>query len=90
MLPNLPAMFQELGKIFILCQNCGLIGVSFNLMKKTQLYWVRENLSACFSCLSQIGKDFSAFKVIIRCLTRVCTQPALLSQEYGESPHSTS
>ena len=71
MLSNLPPMFQELGKISILCQNCGLIGVSFNLMKKTQLDWVGENLSAFFSCLSQIGKDFSGFKVIILCLTRI-------------------
>lgn len=62
MLPNLAAMFQGLGKIFILCQICGLIGVSFNLMKKTQLDWVGENLSAFFSCLSHIGKAFLGLK----------------------------
>jgi len=87
---NLPAMFQGSGKIFILCQNCGLIHVSFNLKKKTQLDCTGEKLSGFFSCLSQTGKDFSEFNVIILCLTRICTQLALLSPEYGESPHSTS
>lgn len=83
-------LFQGLGDIFILRQNYGLIGVSFNLMKKTQLEWVRKNLSAFFSCLSQIGKGSSGFKVITLCLTRICTQLALPSREYVESPHSTS
>lgn len=43
-----------------------------------------------FGAISPCSATKGSFKVIILCLTRICSQPALLSLEYGESPCRTS